>query len=49
MCLNLNQLRDEENLEAKFFLPQKQLLLDDKDKVRITKPPTSKHPPLNPN
>ena len=27
-----NELRDKENLESKFFLPQKQLLLDNKDK-----------------
>ena len=32
MSLHPNQLRDEENLEAKFYLPQKQLLLDSKDK-----------------
>ena len=32
MSLHPNQLRDEENLEAKFYLPQKQLLLGNKDK-----------------
>ena len=32
MSLNPNQFRDEENLEARFYLPQKQLLLDNKDK-----------------
>ena len=32
MSLNPNMFRDEENLEAKFYLPQKQLLLDNKDK-----------------
>ena len=32
MSLNQNQFRDKENLEAKFYLPQKQLLLDNKDK-----------------
>ena len=32
MTLNPNQLRDEENLESRFYLPQKQLLLDNKDK-----------------
>ena len=32
MSLNPNQFRDKENLEARFYLPQKQLLLDNKDK-----------------
>ena len=31
ISLNPNQFRDEENLEARFYLPQKQLLLDNKD------------------
>ena len=30
--LHHNEYKDEENLESKFFLPQKQLLLDNKDK-----------------
>ena len=32
MSLNPNMFRDEDNLDAKFYLPQKQLLLDNKDK-----------------
>ena len=32
MTLDPNQLRDEENLESRFYLPQRQLLLDNKDK-----------------
>ena len=32
MSLNPNQFRHEENFEAKFYLLQKQLLLDNKDK-----------------
>ena len=32
MSLNPNLFRDEENLEAKFYLPQKRLLLDSTDK-----------------
>ena len=39
MLLHPNELKDEENLESKFFLPQKQLLLDNKDK-----PPEQQEP-----
>ena len=39
MMLHPNELKDEENLESKFFLPQKQLLLDNKDK-----PPEQQEP-----
>ena len=39
MNLYPNELKDEENIESKFFLPQKQLLIDNKDK-----PPQEQEP-----